>query len=85
MESATMLKRMDEDNVLCVLTEPDCDGLMVLTDGIGADVLFFEQQPRFPSLSLRPSKGEAFDLRPSPFALRPSDSLLARSFARHTS
>ena len=39
MERATMLKRMDEDNVLCVLTEPDCDGLMVLTDGIGADVM----------------------------------------------
>jgi hypothetical protein len=81
MERATMLKRMDEDNVLCVLTEPDCDGLVVLTDGIAmlwyelfvmvraaTSVSVVESRPG----ALRRAKPSTFDLRPSTFDLRPS-------------
>ena len=84
-----MLKRMDEDNVLCVLTEPDCDGLMVLTDGIDADVFVFVMVRAATSVSVvesgRPSRAKpsTFDLRPSTFDLLTRS--LARSFARHTS
>ena len=80
-----MLKRMDEDNVLCVLTEPDCDGLMVLTDGIGADVFVMVRAATSVSVveSLRRAKPSTFDLRPSTFDLLTRS--LARSFARHTS
>ncbi len=73
MERATMLKRMDEDNVLCVLTEPDCDGLMVLTDGIGADVFVMVRAATSVSVvesrpgALRRAKPSTFDLRPSTF------------------
>ena len=68
-----MLKRMDEDNVLCVLTEPDCDGLVVLTDGIGADVFVFVMVRAATSVSVVESRpGALRRAKPSPFDLRPS-------------